>query len=289
MQLLSTAVKLRPVFIAPLLLLIICAPHLFGEDAASAGTAKSLAAAERAFAQESVEKGTRAAFLNALSEDGIVFLPGPQNGRKAWQAKPQSESVLQWQPVLAAIATQGDLGYTTGPWTFKKQPSDSVPVAFGQFVSIWRWENGKWKLLFDLGSDNPAPTEPRPDLQLVENHAPNQSATDAEPVMLNHDHRYAADRAGTLAASAEENIRLYQPDKFPIIGKAAAAAALRQDASAMKFGEPKAGLSKGGDLGYAWGEYFAGSTTKPTGDYLRIWRKDRAGEWKLALDLVHPR
>ncbi|MDQ3198381.1 MAG: hypothetical protein M3Q46_04215 [Verrucomicrobiota bacterium] len=57
----------------------------------------------------------------------------------------------------------------------------------------------------------------------------------------------------------------------------------------IKFGQPKAGISKGGDPGYAWGEYFAGTAKEPTGDYLRIWRWNRAGEWKLALDLIRPR
>jgi hypothetical protein len=60
-----------------------------------------LAAPETAFAQESVEKGMRSAFLHALSDESIVFLPGPQNGKKAWEAKSPSETVLQWHPAAA--------------------------------------------------------------------------------------------------------------------------------------------------------------------------------------------
>lgn len=37
------------------------------------GTAESLTTAEKAFARESVEKGMRTAFLDALSDDGMVF------------------------------------------------------------------------------------------------------------------------------------------------------------------------------------------------------------------------
>ncbi len=173
----------------------------------------------------------RTAFLHALSENSIVFLPGPLDGKKAWEAKPESKAVLQWQPVLAATSTTGDLGYTTGPWSYKnRRRLTRKPPDFGQFVSIWRWENGKWKLSFDLGSDNPAPTEPAPELQLAENHAPNESAEDAQPVMRAHDSRYAADRAGQLAGCAEENVRLYLPKQFPIIGSAAATAALQKEA-----------------------------------------------------------
>ena len=170
-----------------------------------------------------------------------------------------NDTVLQWAPVLAAVATSGDLGFTTGPWTFKKKRPTRTPAAYGQFVSLWRWEKGKWKLLFDLGSDNPPPTGPRPELQLVDNHAPNESAADAQPVMLAHDQRYAADRARNLADGAEDKVRLYLPKKFPVIGKAEAAAALQaKRARSGHSARPRAKFRAGGDLGYAWGEYRTG-------------------------------
>jgi ketosteroid isomerase-like protein len=289
MRLLSNEVKFLSCAASPILLLLIAAA-LSADGSATRGHSRSLAAAETAFAQESLEKGIRTAFLDVLSDDGIVFQPGPQNGKKAFEAKSEtSQAVLQWQPVLAAVSTNGDLGYTTGPSTYKKNASDTHATVYGQFVSIWRWENGKWKLLFDIGSQNPGPSGPPPELQLVDNHAPNESAIDAQPLLLAHDRRYAADRAGQLAASAEEHVRLIQPEKFPVVGRAEAAAVLQKTAAPIKFGPPKAEVSRGGDLGYLWGEYTAAPASQPTGYYLRIWRKDRAGAWKLALDLLHPR
>ncbi len=289
MQLLSDEVKLFS-YSAGLALFLLSTATLFAEETATTGNAKSLAAAERAFAQEALNKGTRGAFLDVLSDDAITFQPGPTDAKKAWTAKPESKSVLQWEPVLAATSTSGDLGYTTGPWSFKQDPAEKEASSFGQFVSIWRWDNGKWKLRFDIGSDNPAPKEPAAEIQLVDNHAPNESAADAEPVMRSHDRRYAANRAGQMAEAAEENVRLYQPQQFPVIGREEAARALKKDRTPRKFGEPKGGeVSGGGDLGYIWGEYTDGAVTEASGYYLRIWRKDRSGEWKLALDLSHPR
>lgn len=107
--------------------------------------------------------------------------------------------------------------------------------------------------------------------------------------MLSRDRRYAADRARQIEECAEETVRLYLPQKFPIIGKEEVMAALQKKGAPIQFAEPKANISRGGDLGYVWGEYSEGPGARPTGDYLRIWRKDRAGIWKLALDLVHPR
>lgn len=290
MQLLSNEVKTLSVSVCSLLLVCGAVSLDAEEEAAKTGNAKSLAAAETAFAAEALAKGTRTAFLHALSKESTAFLPGPVNGLQGWGAKPESKAVLQWQPVLAATSTTGDFGYTTGPWSFKNDPADKEAATHGQFVSIWRWENGQWKLSFDLGSENPAPTEPAPELQLAENHAPNEAAEDAQPVMRAHDGRYAADRAGQLAGCAEENIRLYLPKQFPIIGSAEATAALKKEAAPFKFGSPKGGeVSRGGDLGFVWGEYTAAPATEVSGYYMRIWRKDRAGEWKLALDLQHPR
>src|SRR5689334_4354710 len=113
---------------------LLVSPGLFAAVPDGGGTAESLAAAEKAFARESVEKGVRIAFLNALSNDGVVFDPGPgaQNGKKVWEAKKDSAGVLDWQPVLAVVASSGDLGYTTGPWNYRKSPNEK-PGAFGEF------------------------------------------------------------------------------------------------------------------------------------------------------------
>jgi len=270
---------------AALILSLVSAAPLFAESRATSGSAKSLAAAETAFAQQSAEKGMRKAFLQVLSDDSIVFMPGPQNGKKAWELKPASEAVLQWHPDLAATSTSGDLGYTTGPWRLKKSPANKEPTDFGHFVSIWRWENGNWKLLFDLASNHPRPAGPSPELQLVENHAPHESPVTALPSMLALDRSYASDRLRHFSSVAEDLIRVYPPQEFPVIGREAAAAALARSPKPITFSEPKGKVSQGGDLGFAWGEY----TAAPRGDYLRIWRKNRAGDWKLALELLHPR
>ena len=285
MQLLSNQVKFSSCA-AGLILFLFSAASLFAEDRATTGSAKSLAAAETAFAQESVEKGMRSAFSMCSPTTASFFCPDRRTARRHRESKPASEAVLQWHPVLAATSTSGDLGYTTGPGRSQKAPTNKEPTDFGHFVSIWRWENGKWKLLFDLGSDHPRPAGPSPELQLVENHAPHESPVTALPSMLALDRSYASDRVRHFSSVAEDLIRVYPPQEFPVTGREAAAAALAGAPKPITFGEPKGEVSQGGDFGICLGRI---SARRQPGDYLRIWRKNRAGNWKLALELLHPR
>jgi len=264
--------------------------RLFAAVPGGGGTAESLATAEKAFARESVEKGMRTAFLNVLSDEGVVFDPGPgaQNGRKVWEAKKESPAVLEWGPVLAVVASSGDLGYTTGPWNYRKMPNEK-PRAFGEFVSVWRRENGNWKLLCDVGSDHPVPSTSPPELKLIDLPHPSEAKPAQFSDLQKQDRDYALDRAMHFDAVAENNVRLYQPGKFPALGEAAGVEALKAEATAMTFGNSKGELSGSGDLGFLWGEYRIGAAIAVTGDYLRVWRKDEHGAWKLALDLLHPR
>ena len=48
---------------------------------------QALVEAERAFARAAATKGTRDAFLEFLADDGIVFQPGPINGKEFWRQR----------------------------------------------------------------------------------------------------------------------------------------------------------------------------------------------------------
>jgi ketosteroid isomerase-like protein len=59
--------------------------------------------------------------------------------------------------------------------------------------------------------------------------------------------------------------------------------------------EPQEGeSSRSGDLGWTWGVYTVSSTDstgapqKSYGKYVNVWKKDRAGEWKVLLDIGSP-
>ncbi len=55
---------------------------------------------------------------------------------------------LSWTPTKAEAAKDGTLGYTYGDYEAKNGAS----VSHGLYVTVWRRENGRWKVVLDLGS-----------------------------------------------------------------------------------------------------------------------------------------
>src|SRR5438094_2680444 len=113
---------------------------------------RALVEMEHAFAKAAATKGTRDAFLEFLADDGIIFQPGPVNGKKFWGERPSRRGLLSWEPIFSDVSRAGDLGYTTGPWEFRPNGPDDQPVAFGQYFTIWKKQpDGSWKAVLDRG------------------------------------------------------------------------------------------------------------------------------------------
>jgi ketosteroid isomerase-like protein len=74
--------------------------------------------------------------------------------------KPAQESyTLDWQPQHVTVSAAGDLGYTWGSYTVmpKSGPGD---ISHGKYLNVWqKEENGQWRVLVDMGNDNPEPTD----------------------------------------------------------------------------------------------------------------------------------
>ena len=90
---------------------------------------------------------------------------------------------------------------------------------------------------------------------------------------------------------AASEVRLYLPDKLPLIGRQTAVAVLPMK-GVIRY-QPIAGdVSRSGDLGYTHGTYEKTSATDATkiverGNYVRIWEKQE-GAWQIALDVTNP-
>ena len=257
--------------------------------------ARAMVEAERKFYQTGQEKGTRAAFLAFLADDGIVFRPGPLNGKEVWEKRPQTGFDLVWEPTFAVMARSGDFGYDTGPakWRAKKEGEFS---GHGQFVSVWKKQKGgAWKVALDCGIENPEPAG-RPDPLEVDPSTSSKAATDIEIRRKNLREAQEKlseaarnDAVSAMLAFAADQIRVFRDGHFPAKGKETGRSLLGDAGDKVSFVMMGGEVSSSADLAYAYGKY-SSAREKGTeqGHYLHIWQTDATGSWKLVLDWAQP-
>ncbi|MFL6232611.1 MAG: YybH family protein [Thermoanaerobaculia bacterium] len=266
----------------------------------------SLVAAEKAFARTAAEKGTRDAFLAFLADDGLMFQPDPVNGKELWRSRPAPPGLLSWYPVYSEVSLAGDLGFNTGPYEFRDKPGDK-PVVFGHFATIWkRQADGSWKAALDLGATHPEP--PAPEAPAISLSGPARVEAAAIPkvdfgvalaALLDADRAFATATQEKGSPMAYEtvmtgDVRLMRASRQPVLGKAAARAFLAENPMPTTWEPLGGGIATSGDLGYTYGfvkrhEDGPESPWINTSNYLRVWRKEKEGPWKLAFEVFSPR
>lgn len=308
------------------MLLLVFVSLAFAKRVQEKPALQAMVDAERAFAKMSQEQGTRPAFMAFIADDGVIFRPRAVKG-KQWMTEhpfPPSDKrpLLSWYPAVADMARAGDMGYTTGPWEYKSDIHDAAPVAWGNFLTVWkRQPDGLWKFVIDLGISNPKPEQPAMPWQLPNNYnqplgvggfgpAPNPKK-DAETskreagVLLAREREFSSASASrgaqkAFADYAASEVRLFRNDKPPFVGKANAVSAIPESSIVWIWEPAFAEVSSSGDLGYTYGAYKIKShdaTTKvetvETGNYYRIWKKQSDNmiqpvAWQVVADLLDP-
>jgi ketosteroid isomerase-like protein len=286
------------------LVICFCAGSNVAQQKPQLNDLKAIVETERAFSRMSEEQGTREAFDGFIADDGILFRPGAVLGKKWMHEHPipasPTRSVLTWQPIFADVSRAGDLGYTTGPWLFRKD-LDGKPTAFGNFMTVWKKQaNGSWRFVLDLGISNPMPKPAAPIFEPGSFH-PIQRKIEkvdheaARSALLNSDREFSKASAVQGAREAflvyaAKDVRLFRNDHFPFVGKMAAADALAPLTAEWTWNPTFAEVSISGDLGYSYGLYEfkdKNGAVSERGNYARVWKKVN-GTWKLVIDVADP-
>ena len=264
---------------------------LFGMSADAQADLEKLVQTERAFAQLAADKGTRAAFLENMSDDAVLFLPDKVNGKAYWLGRPESQGLLSWSPNYADVSSNGLIGYTTGNWEFRAKGKDDIPAAFGEFVTIWqRGPDGRYRFNVDIGISHDKPDAYSTVL-----------APPAYPSSPNDKNTSAADTANSFFEIVGEmglnkayqtysakNIRSFREGSLPMIGKDKLLSYIRK-------GKTKTTLTKrtvffgSADIAYVTNTYTQTKEDKSVekGNYMQIW-KFIDGRWQIVLDIFKP-
>lgn len=259
---------------------------------------QALVQMERDFANAAATKGTRDAFLAFIADDGILFQPGPVNGKKFWTERQPRKGLLSWEPIFADVSRAGDLGYTTGPWEFRPNGVDDKPVAFGQYFTIWKKQSdGSWKFVLDrgVGSDKPFATKillfPLHDEDSDYSGAVDIERGRATLTKLEAEFSERSVKKGALDAFdayIAEDARLLRENVAPAVGKNVALTLISTRLGTLSWQVTMADLSASGDLGYTYGVFeFKSGAAAERGSYVHVWKK-QSGKWKVVMDIMSP-
>lgn len=262
--------------------------------------------AEYAFAGHSIAHGMKDAFIRFAAPDGIIIRRAAVNAIEVWtKTNPAPTGQLSWYPIFADVSRAGDLGYTTGPWEFRDKPADKDASANGHFITLWRKQtDGAWKYEFDMGVSHAAPASRETALTYPATvrdaaakgkgaagiDASHASLLEAESALARE--ASAKGSAQALVAHADDAVRLYRQNSFPVVGIEAARKALDGKTEIVMWQATKAYVARSGDLGYAYGTYESkakAADAKPSeeGNYMRIW-KQQGGKWRVVLEVATP-
>lgn len=243
---------------------------------------------EKAFDRAVAEQGQKAAFLEYLADDSVIFHPNAVNGREFWRTSDDPATLtLVRKTTYADIASNGLMGYTTGNWRLYPKGKSESAAKFGQYVTIWeRKPDGKFRASLDIGitHDKLTFTETDRVLSLDKRGDPNKrgwSPADASMNFLRASMTQGG-LSGAYATFAALDVRLLVEQEPPILGKKRVVSLMRRYTS-IDFPR-KVAMYQAADMAYVWNPCSYANSNEGTekGNCLHIW-KLRNKKWWIVL------
>ncbi len=244
--------------------------------------------AEKNFAAYSVANSTKEAFQKYIDSNSIMF--DTSKAVKAidfWNKREKRPGVLNWWPQYAEISASGNVGYTTGPWTFQPSLQDTV-VTRGRYITVWQLtQKDGWKFLVDLGvSDTPADTGKNIiRIDAIKESGNVKAITHVYPLVAAENNFIAL-----LAKNKEKAYRNYlshysilnRNTQSPAINTLQQQGILHSTPPVTAYKMDGWGVSPLPDMGYTYGSTLINGKTE---NYLHIWRREEGG-WKIAVEVL---
>lgn len=256
--------------------------------------AAPIIAAENSFAADAHRLGVRVAFLAHFDANSWLFRPYPVDALDALARDADDGAPLEWAPETVGVAADGDMGFTSGPWSTHAPGTDAL--VHGHFLTVWkRGTDGVWRVQVDGGVSHPAIAEPA-DVKIVTGTGDASASAvlaagdiDTRRRLLekgDDELRNALGQPSGAAASAwrsvaDAELRVLRAGHAPATGTDANDL-ISHDLPRQGSGVRRAlDVASSGDLGYTIG---GDASCQPCGTYYRIWRW-RDGRWRLLVDL----
>lgn len=256
--------------------------------------------AERNFARESVMSGTNTAFVNNFADDAIIFEnTWLTNGKQVWKERKVRPYVLKWEPEFMDIAESRDFGISTGPWEIQEYRPYTALLATGYFLSVWKKQpGGVWQVILDAGSTTPARTgydhafsfpagadKPVPDPKSMNVESIRTELKDRETQILATWRNNPIPE--TYVSFLAPHVRMQRNGHLPTTDTDTIKVWTAKLHKTLTWNTVGSGAASSGDLGFTYGYFEMQTEPKVSkGHYVRIWRKQQAGEWKIILEMM---
>ena len=271
-----------------------------------------LEAADQTYADRSLEIGRHQAFLEFLGQGSVVFRDGPVNALELYSSESFSGAEISWEAHYIDVSRAGDLGLSAGPLVIINPSDDPDQDLYGHLISIWRKRGIRWELMADLGVLIPGylSMDVQPNFEdtrpvLEETAPPFLALSDPNPMetLVEADLTFGRSinfRGGrrALLRWGMENSRVYLPGMAPAVGAEDASTVYgafldTQLEATIPIALNRVGgfLAASQELGYSYGTMQEEGATEESGfraNYLRFWRLNAAGEWRIAVEVLSP-
>jgi ketosteroid isomerase-like protein len=234
----------------------------------------------------------------------LLAVPPPTPAAQSGNALPMAlEQILEAERILASrtgvqreprvgdVAASGELGYLVGPHRHDRETGDA---AHGVYLGVWkRQRDGRFAQVVQVDTTTPGRPSFPAGFTMATPAGRFAEYDDTTPPLATADSLLNAalrtDQAKGYQPRLAGEVRLHRPSATPLVGARAilrwAGTQPALDVADTRYAES----ARSGDLGYTRGDYAlrrAGRLER--GEYVRVWVRERDGQWILALDALRP-
>lgn len=251
---------------------------------------------ERLFAKSSAMNGTKHAFMAFLNDFSQIYVnEWITEGKDHWSKRAPAPQVLKWEPEYMDISLSRDFGVSTGPWEAQEYRPNTKPVGTGYFLSVWvAGADGKWKVQLDAGISCPPPTDekkhlfsfpPGDDIPVL--NPPHQDYTamilmDEEEKMLKAWKMNPS--FSTWSSFLEKEARIMRKGVLPSQNHDLLRKWIEEKGKLLTWEAQGSSVAGSADLAYTYGIV---KSAGKKGNFVRIWRKNAEGDWKITIDMFN--
>jgi ketosteroid isomerase-like protein len=256
-----------------------------------------MVATERAFAAAAREIGVRDSFLTFFADDAVAIVRGTAGqpaslvpAKAQLAARPLQSLPLQadllWEPFTGQVSGDGTMGWLTGGYAVLSSTSRDL-LSQGAYFSIWkRQPNGTWRVWLDEGNALPdvwrdaSPFRAAPDPDAGATGSPSETVASAEA-------RVAAG-GDAWRSSLGADVRLHREGVMPLVGREAATGWAQAAWRTVRYDVLQSAVATSDDLAVVIGGYHAVSNAgAETGSWVRVWKRDTTGRWRIVFETSH--